>query len=108
MYGRNKAVGGGMRGTSGSSRAGESGRKRPMVPNAGKPMQAKPRKPMKKKNSGIPPAMPSGAGLPLGMKHGGLYHQDEDVAMASKPRMGKAMGGQPSYGSGEMPKAMPN
>ena len=60
----------GMKTASGSSRAGESGRKRPMVPDAGKPMQAKPRKPIKKKNSGIPPAMPSGGG-PLGMSGGG-------------------------------------
>jgi hypothetical protein len=59
----------GMKTASGSSRAGESGRKRPMVPTAGKPMQAKPKKPMKKKNSGIPPAMPSGGG-PLGMQAG--------------------------------------
>ena len=100
MYGRNQAMNGGMRGTSGSSRAGESGRKKPMVPNVGKPMQAKPRKP---KPMATNPARPSGVGLPLGMKHGGLYNQDEDVA-----RMGKAMGGQPSYASGEMPKAMPN
>jgi hypothetical protein len=105
MYGRNKAMVGGMRGTSGSSKAGESGRTKPMIPNAGKPMQAKPRKP---KPMATNPARPSGVGLPLGMKHGGLYHQDEDVAMASKPRMGKAMGGQPSYASGEMPTTKPN
>ena len=88
MYGRNKAVGGGMRGTSGSPRAGQSGKKKSMKP------RVMPPPPMTLRSTG--------------MKHGGLYHQDEDVAMASKPRMGKAMGGQPSYGSGEMPKAMPN
>jgi len=42
----------------------------------------------------------------------GMMPEDKDMKKALKPRMGKAMGGgagsQPSYGSGEMPKAMPN
>mgnify|MGYP001193916411 CR=1 FL=1 len=44
--------------------------------------------------------------MPHGGPHGDMMRpEDEDMAMA---RQRKAMGGQPSYGSGEMPKAMPN
>lgn len=42
------------------------------------------------------------------MMHGGPHMEDKDMMKATMPRMGKAMGGQPSYASGEMPKAMPN
>tara|TARA_R100001510_G_C7648540_1_gene205887 strand:- start:1024 stop:1206 length:183 start_codon:yes stop_codon:yes gene_type:complete len=35
--------------------------------------------------------------------------EDEDMAMARKRKaVGGSAGSQPSYGSGEMPKAMPN
>tara|TARA_Y100000114_G_scaffold8708_2_gene6876 strand:+ start:8 stop:199 length:192 start_codon:yes stop_codon:yes gene_type:complete len=45
----------------------------------------------------------------MGMYGMGMKREDEDI---TKARQRKAMGGgagsQPSYGSGEMPKAMPN
>ena len=41
----------------------------------------------------------------MGMYGMGMKPEDKDI---TKARQRKAMGGQPSYGSGEMPKAMPN
>ena len=48
--------------------------------------------------------------MPHGGPHGDMMKpEDEDMAMARKRRaMGGGTGSQPSYGSGEMPKAMPN
>lgn len=45
-------------------------------------------------------------GMDMGMNM--MKPEDKDMMKATMPRMGKAMGGQPSYASGEMPKAMPN
>lgn len=45
-------------------------------------------------------------GMDMGMNM--MKPEDKDMIKATMPRMGKAMGGQPSYASGEMPKAMPN
>ena len=41
----------------------------------------------------------------MGMYGMDMKPEDKDI---TKARQRKAMGGQPSYGSGEMPKAMPN
>ena len=41
----------------------------------------------------------------MGMYGMDMKPEDKDI---NKARQRKAMGGQPSYGSGEMPKAMPN
>lgn len=48
--------------------------------------------------------------MPHGGPHGDMMRpEDEDMAMARKRKaMGGGTGSQPSYGSGEMPKAMPN
>ncbi len=44
----------------------------------------------------------------MGMGMNMMKPEDKDMMKATMPRMGKAKGGQPSYASGEMPKAMPN
>ena len=46
-------------------------------------------------------------GMDMGMNM--MKPEDEDMAMARKRKaMGGGTGSQPSYASGEMPKAMPN